>query len=140
MANPEKDATTTEPQVLFRAGKKRKAYIRRVQEDEDAADNVPSIVTEELPKSASQTEDQDTARALSVAEALRLRNARKPRLRGVGFSAPGSAKGVPGDDDDNGERSLVVRGEETRSTPSGGITRRFAPQTGLVGELVNKHL
>lgn len=73
-----------------------------------------------------------------MAEALRLRNARKARLKGVGFRPEGTSKAT---DEVSTEQSLVLKDD-----PNGpdaveyGISRRFAPQAGLVGELVNKHM
>lgn len=133
------DATTDAP-VIFR-GKKRKFFRQRPLEDEATGATGPateSIETQDetiaSPKTATQVEE-----ALSVAEIIRQRNARKSRTRGVGFGA----------DDAHGsafhpdvELSLMIREEEQRADDlaSGGVNRRFAAQTGLTSELVNKHM
>ncbi len=88
---------------------------------------------------------------LSVAEVLRLRNLRKSRLGGVKFSVADSAPPMTaagGEEDGNNyddELSLMIREEESRvlersSSAAAGVTKRFAPQTGLSGELINKHM
>ncbi|CAP64975.1 uncharacterized protein PODANS_1_13650 [Podospora anserina S mat+] len=141
---------TSEPQVVFKAGKKRKAYRQRVEEPKSAnADSQHAIEpTPENPPAVSgngaQTTaaEQDEEKGLSVAEVLRLRNSRKHKFGGVGFRArPGQS--THGDDDGGvpEEQSLVLHGSaETEAEPFGGITQRFAPQTGLAGDLVNKHM
>ncbi|KAI1326186.1 hypothetical protein F5Y16DRAFT_235022 [Xylariaceae sp. FL0255] len=96
--------------------------------------------------------------SLSISEALRLRNARRSnKFRGgVAFRATndataesdgketGSGAGADGLDD----LSLMIREEEQKAiveqknTLSAAVAanKRFAPQTGLSGELVNRHM
>ncbi|KAK7719801.1 hypothetical protein SLS64_001982 [Diaporthe eres] len=134
-----------EPQVVFRPSKKRKHFRQRAEESETKADEathqaaaqpLPDQDGEAKPSGPHDT-NSDTEES-SVAEALRLRNARKARLKGVGFRPEGSSKVS---DEVSTEQSLVLKDD-----PNGpdamdyGISRRFAPQAGLVGELVNKHM
>ncbi|KAK0672845.1 hepatocellular carcinoma-associated antigen 59-domain-containing protein [Cercophora samala] len=141
---------TPEPQVVFKAGKKRKAYRQRVEEPEIANTDTQNA-TEPTPATApavagngAQTTaaEEDEEKGLSVAEVLRLRNSRKHKFGGVGFRArPGQS--THGDDDGSApeEQSLVLHGSaEAEPETFGGITQRFAPQTGLAGDLVNKHM
>jgi hypothetical protein len=138
MASPTTEAGTIEPPIIFRAGKKRKAYRQRVEGDD--ADATPAA-----PESAGAVVEMASEEdpSISVAEALRLRNARKSRLKGVGFAAQFSTRDEAVEEDVNEERSLVVHKQEEVAPQNplvGGMTRRFAPQTGMVGDLVNKHM
>ncbi|KAM0330002.1 hypothetical protein ACHAQA_004171 [Verticillium albo-atrum] len=138
MASPPAETSTPEP-PLFRASRKRKANNRR-QRQEDDDDTEPTATTpSHLPDAAASTapsapaEDSDP----SIAEALRLRTLRRSRLNGVGFRAQSR------DDEStttSSSRALVLKPQDEDTAPDGGITNRFAPQTGLVGELVNKHM
>ncbi|KXX79093.1 hypothetical protein MMYC01_203033 [Madurella mycetomatis] len=140
-----------QPQVVFRLGKKRKSYRRRPEDLENTTNNSGEITTDTTPTAtisapitpAQQDEDEE---GLSVAEVLRLRNARKHKHGGVGFRAgPSSLGDDRATSKENTEQSLVLHdgaeahpGAETAIV--GGISKRFAPQTGLAGELVNKHM
>ncbi|KAI0136428.1 hypothetical protein BJ170DRAFT_677304 [Xylariales sp. AK1849] len=126
--------------VVFR-GKKRKLYRQRPAEEENTSkadiapelpgqqDNIPS--KEQAPP---QSED-----GMSVAEIIRQRNARKSRLRGVGFGTDDALAGTFNADD---ELSLMIREESQKALDlsTGGVSKRFTAQTGLTGELVNKHM
>lgn len=148
--------TTTSPesepqlQVVFRPGKKRKSYRRRLEDQENTINNSGEITTETTPTAtisapvtpAQQNEDEEGP---SVAEVLRLRNARKHKHGGVGFRAGLSSLGDRATSEETTEQSLILHdgaeahpGAETAIV--GGISKRFAPQTGLAGELVNKHM
>ncbi|KAK4201245.1 hepatocellular carcinoma-associated antigen 59-domain-containing protein [Triangularia verruculosa] len=140
---------TPEPQVVFKSGKKRKAYRQRIEEPESATkDNqnatkpAPVIAPAVAGSAAERAADEDDEeKGLSVAEVLRLRNSRKNKFGGVGFRA---RPGQPSHGDDDGateEQSLVLHASaEAETEVLGGITQRFAPQTGLAGDLVNKHM
>ncbi|KAI0879407.1 P-loop containing nucleoside triphosphate hydrolase protein [Hypoxylon argillaceum] len=134
--------------IVFR-GKKRKTYRRRPGAEDEAPTapidpvlDTPNATTQALtPNPLATSTDKEQDDALSISEALRLRNARKSRLRGVTFgvdsNAPtGSAEG--GDD----ELSQMIREEEKKAMELSmtASNRRFAPQTGLSGEIVNKHM
>lgn len=82
---------------------------------------------------------------LSVAEVLRRRNARKARLGGVAFRATPTPRNddAGATEDGNPDQSLTLHeggGNAVDSISEGGIVKRFATQTGLVGELVNRHM
>lgn len=130
----------TEPQVVFRPSKKRKIYRNRAKstDDDDVGNGeARSLTRKDAPGPSDDTRSDDAEDGLSVAEILRLRNARKSRLRGAGFKADSGAE------ETNTERSLVLKsgaGEIDKPADIEAITKRFAPQTGLVGELVNKHM
>jgi hypothetical protein len=117
--------------VVFRSSKKRKANLRqRAPSDDTTLPSAPPAQTvDELIASASEP---------SISSALRLRaQHRRPRHKGVGFtsseqsSAPSSTA----------ERSLIpATQQQPPEDPLGGMTTRFAPQTGLTSQLVNKHM
>lgn len=93
------------------------------------------------------TKETDEEDSLSVAEVLRLRNSRRAKLRGVELRAD---VGPPKEevalaDAGEEEMAMVVGGiappaAVSTEKISGGVGKRFAPQTGLVGELVNRHM
>ncbi|KAI0539291.1 hypothetical protein GGR58DRAFT_500356 [Xylaria digitata] len=139
------------PPVVFR-GKKRKTYRQRpdpeVEDEASAAPIDPPIdavsatnTQSSTPDPTTASTDKDQSDTLSISDAVRLRNARKSRLRGVTFAIDnntqtGDAEG--GDD----ELSLMIREEEKRALEQSiaAANKRFAPQTGLSGEIVNKHM
>ncbi|KAL2154061.1 hypothetical protein VTH82DRAFT_2737 [Thermothelomyces myriococcoides] len=148
-AGAETDAV---PQVVFRHGKKGKSYRQRGEVSSSAT--AGSETADQAEQGTSTTADAATIErdeneeGLSVAEVLRRRNARKHKHGGVGFragpSAPGTGDAVT--NEENTERGLVLRGntdtaeQGPEATIVGGIEKRFARQTGLVGDLVNKHI
>jgi hypothetical protein len=129
-----------EPQVVFRPSKKRKHLRQRAEEPETKTDEAAQQPAAQALAHDGETKHDTNSdiEESSVAEALRLRNARKARLKGVGFR-PESASIAS--ENTNAEQSLVLKDD-----PNGGdameygISKRFAPQAGLVGELVNKHM
>ena len=119
----------------------------------------PSNAIDAITVPQGSREDENAAedeKGLSVAEVLRRRNVRKSRLGGVKFSATDSALLGAGSaaggeyngnatSSNNDDLSLMIREEESRviersSTAAAGVNRRFAPQTGLSSELINKHM
>ncbi|KAK0730630.1 hepatocellular carcinoma-associated antigen 59-domain-containing protein, partial [Lasiosphaeris hirsuta] len=148
---PEPEPASEAP-VLFRPGKKRKIYRHRPEEAEAGTtipDDVESATTSSAVATSSTagfptTDAAANDEGLSVTDALRIRNARKHRHGGVAFRA-GPSHGDDGAYDENTEQGLVPHhgaeaAQQEESVILGGISRRFAPQTGLVGELVNKHM
>ncbi|KAI0889828.1 uncharacterized protein GGS22DRAFT_149234 [Annulohypoxylon maeteangense] len=143
------------PQVVFR-GKKRKTYRQRPEPISDATtiNNINEDATNpaETPRSATASEKQaETTTAteeegengLLVSEVLRLRNARKARLGGVKFGGHPDARATSGGgaDDMLDDLSLMIREEEGKAMDvAAGVQKRFAPQTGLSAEIVNKHM
>lgn len=151
------------PQILFRPGKKRKNYRQRATEDPDnaidsnntgEAETAQTRLSADPPpsgndgpiKTVGRGDSSEREEGLSVSEIRRLRNARKHRQGGVGFRA--SPSGLAGDgatNEENSERGVVLHGsadaqQGAEAAVIGGISSRFAPQTGLVGELVNRHM
>lgn len=127
--------------VLFRPAKKRKLYRHRSEEGElantdGASGSLPTTVV------VTDGAQDDNGEERSVADVLRLRNARKHRTGGVAFRAGPSLNAESSTMTyENPDRSMVLHDiADGDSTILGGITQRFAPQTGLVGELVNKHM
>ncbi|KAH8884011.1 hypothetical protein GQ53DRAFT_798035 [Thozetella sp. PMI_491] len=141
-----------EPQVVFR-GKKRKIYRQRVDERDGEAGSSEHATTDAQLAASTQDNDGQATTApedgtgddgISVSELLRIRNARRSKHGGVSFSAAQSSRheGDGTDADADREHSLLPHedAELAQSQDGFGMSRRFAPQTGLVGELVNKHM
>lgn len=153
--DPSPTETNAEPQVVFRPSKKRKQFRQRAEDnhDESKAESTTTAATTittttQIATPSASAQDSDAARengetsegegGLSVAEALRLRNARKSRLKGVEFR-PESAPKV--DEANHSEHGIGGQHkDEVAEALELGVSRRFAPQAGLVGELVNKHM
>jgi hypothetical protein len=146
------DETGAAPQVVFRPGKKRKNYRQRAEEPDDTPSNAATptdtTTTEPTGALASPVEPatDQPEEGLSVAEVVRLRNSRKHKHGGVGFRAGPAGLGDdrPGGDN-NTELGLVLHGsadaqQAAEAAVIGGISTRFAPQTGMVGDLVNRHM
>lgn len=143
------------PQPVVFRGKKRKTYRQRPgAEDKDETSTAPTDAVLDAPNDAATTTaraltpdriaasaDDEREEALSISEALRLRNARKSRLRGVTFGQDNGtqSEGLDGGDD---ELSRMIREEEKKAIEQSvtAANKRFAPQTGLSGEIVNKHM
>lgn len=155
------DATPKPQQVVFR-GKKRKFYRQRTTtaeeeagreslskktttdaEEPDPKDNGhpkrASEASEDKATSIGNDDEDDEDGELSVAEFLRRRNIRKKGLRGVGFGVEDARGGSLNNNSDD-ELSLMIREEEQKALAIGDMTKRFTAQTGLTGELVNKHI
>lgn len=140
MMDPSTTVENAEPQVVFRPSKRRKQFRQRAEETDHTADDVTSQTVAPQPTTeASDGRDnlrEDDANSetegLSVSEVLRLRNARKSKLKGVEFrpEKQDSAVAEPG----------PVPKDDVNEALELGMSRRFAPQAGLVGELVNKHM
>ncbi|KAI5918505.1 hypothetical protein F4810DRAFT_691711 [Camillea tinctor] len=167
------EATAPTPPIVFRGGKKRKFYRQRAETDKDNETSrqhseeaqiqttgtttttaplppTQSPVAEASPSSSAAlpitaaVDENAEEEGLSVAEVLRLRNARKSKLRG-GVTFGGSDSNSRGDapsDAYEDELSRMIREEENRALDISnvGVNKRFAPQTGLAVEIVNKHM
>jgi hypothetical protein len=134
--------------ILFRPSKKRKIYRQRATEDDDSA----PITTLPAANPASSAQIVDTLEnggsgdregaSVSMAEILRLRKLRK-RVGGVEFrvestsSAHNDAGALVLAD---GEReSYEVVDAESADIEGPAVVRRFAKQTGMIGD-VDKHM
>lgn len=148
--------TNAEPQVVFRPSKKRKQFRQRAEDNNDDSSKADSTTTITATQAATPStapvqdesgaatrEDGETSETeeggLSVAEALRLRNARKSRLKGVEFR-PETATTVVEQLTHDEHGIGAQHKDEVAEAIELGVSRRFAPQAGLVGELVNKHM
>ncbi|KPM38088.1 hypothetical protein AK830_g8481 [Neonectria ditissima] len=131
-----------EPVVRFRAGKKRKAYRQRIDDDDTAAvEPTPNNQEGRAPDATAPPviADADDDDESSVAAALRLRNARRSRIRGVAFK---NAATKP-DDETPGEHALVLRDPDAAPEREAGLSNvgsRFMHQTGLVADMNDKHM
>ncbi|KAI4598587.1 hypothetical protein KJ359_003000 [Pestalotiopsis sp. 9143b] len=129
----EADASAAaEAPVVFR-GKKRKFFRQKPAEEAPATEtDEPAAATESegIPKIDASDPGEE---GLSVAEIIRRRNARKHRLKGVGFSADEASAAAQADD----ELSIMIREEEQKAMElsNGGVNRRFTAQTGLSSDL-----
>ncbi len=155
--------------ILFRPSKKRKIYRQRAQEDDNennaAALTTPSAPlpaqsssTDHVPKSPLSLEAGDGIRewkgtggdvelegaTVPMSEILRLRKLHKQRVGGVEFrpvmtaglrneSSFSSMALVPVSESEGG------RTEDGQAQVAGGV-RQFTRQTGLVGDVVDKHM
>ena len=142
---------TGEPAIRFRAGKKRKAYRQRIEHDDDNNNNNTEDSTAQAtqtqaeardPSSATQIQDDDNE--ASVAAALRLRNARRGRLNGVGFKSAARPDNA-NDDEASSERALVPHTGGAYPAPEKdaatlSVANRFMHQTGLVADLNDRHM
>lgn len=135
---PVEAIAATDAPVVFR-GKKRKFFRQRPAEEATTTEAAePEDKTERENPTSNEAPNGDEE-GLSVAEIIRQRNARKHRLKGVGFGADDASATAANADD---ELSLMIREEEQKAIDlsNGGVNRRFTAQTGVSSELVNKHI
>lgn len=139
--DPSTIAESSEPQVVFRPSKRRKQFRQRTEESDTKAEDAtihtiaPPSTTESGARDDERQEDATSeTEGYSVAEALRLRNARKSKLKGVEFRPEGPQK------DETIAESTYAPKDDINEALEFGMSRRFAPQAGLVGELVNRHM
>lgn len=85
-------------------------------------------------------EDEDDAAGISVAELIRRRKTRKPKIGGVGFrdedTEPSSSSTALSRYADMAVDDMDL---DFASDPM-AMGVQFVPQTGMIGELVNKHM
>lgn len=151
MASPPPATADT---ILFRPSKRRKVYRQRAADDDgETTTGSPTRVTQPSPAAASNPQSLDELIAsassanidgeedveavpVSMAEILRLRKMKK-RTGGVEFRADTQSH-VP----KVLEQALVEHteaSEEAGGLVGNGVPRKFAPQTGAVGD-VNRHM
>jgi len=132
LPNPEPET------ILFRPSKKRKIYRQRPTTSRSPspqpASPTPQSLDELIASSSVDTEGAVEGTSIPISEILRLRKLRKGKL-GVEFRADGSSHAK----EDESAGALVVREEHEESGGLDGVPRKFAPQTGTVGD-VNKHM
>ncbi|KAH6682261.1 hypothetical protein F5X68DRAFT_192610 [Plectosphaerella plurivora] len=146
--DPTPEPSPAPPAVIFRSSKKRKANLRQRATDDDipSTDDTPTTTPvapspqtiDQLIASASVEPTSSTTPEPSITDALRLRaQHRRPRHKGVGFTSSTRDDQTP----TSTERSLVLSTQpQDDPEPVGGMISRFAPQTGLSTQLVNKHI
>ncbi|TGO65070.1 hypothetical protein BCON_0004g00670 [Botryotinia convoluta] len=151
-----------DPIPLFRPSKKRKIYRQRNQDDNDeikpeistnvSAPTAAAIPTEQsldeliasssisIKKEEGEEEGGMEETPLNISEILRLRKQRK-KIGGVEFKAESK---IRDGNDDEGSGDALVKYEDKdaeETQPEGGLSmRRFAPQMGVVGSGVDKHM
>lgn len=144
---------------LFRSSKKRKIYRQRNHDDEIETGFEQSISTpapaptsteqslDELIASSSvpikkeeEEEESEIKDTLDIAEILRLRKQRR-KIGGVEFRTESKIRDE-NDMDTNGDALVKFEEKDAEETqPEGGLSmRRFAPQMGVVGSGVDKHM
>ncbi|KHO00088.1 uncharacterized protein MAM_02011 [Metarhizium album ARSEF 1941] len=106
--------------IRFRPSKKRQAYRQR---PDDLANPHP-------PQQQSSQDEQEEEAQSAVTAAMRVRNARRARLRGVGFAS----------DDHDPDHDLRPQTDHDLAAPAKGIPDRFIHQTGLIATLNDKHM
>ncbi|KAK7533173.1 uncharacterized protein J3D65DRAFT_634617 [Phyllosticta citribraziliensis] len=134
---------STEQETLFRPRKKQKIFRKRATEDPDqeSSANViaPNTPTAEASNSvANSAEPGEDATGTAVADILRRRKlAHKPR-GGVEFT---SASTRPTTSTATTEVTTVAPKATDENTPAAvEAVKRFAPQTGLVPDTLDKHM
>jgi hypothetical protein len=145
----------TEDTIIFRPSKKRKIYRQRGSSpsppnpssaldstsDSPGAQTLDSLITHSIVKGEALEEARDTG--LSITEVRRLRKARlKQRARGVEFRAvPSSGQENTEVDalDTHEDEGVDGDGNEEVEATGAGVVRRFAKQTGMIGD-VDKHM
>lgn len=112
--------------IVFRPSKKRKAYRQRAGDSPPPPIPPKDTPTREQP---SSQDEQENGAESAVTAAMRVRNARRARLRGVGFSSDDHDAPAPNAPTDHLDRA-----------PPKGIPDRFTHQTGLVATLNDRHM
>lgn len=134
---------SAEQETLFRPRKKQKTFRKRVTEDPDQESSA-NVITPNTPSAeasnsvATSAEPEDDASGTAVADILRRRKlAHKPR-GGVEFT---SASTRPTTSTAATEVDTVAPKATDDNAPAAiDAVKRFAPQTGLVPDTLDKHI
>ena len=130
---------------LFRPSKRRKFYRKRTDADDQASPPLSSTTTPPLAPMtvdefishhahSTETPDQKTEH-LSVAEILRQRKAALRRKGGIEFTnSHASTSSTPQTSD-----ALIAKEDDTPADIK-SVIERFAPQTGQVTDVADKHM
>jgi hypothetical protein len=145
-------AAITAP-ILFRPAKRRKIFRHQRTEDAAGADDQSTPTPEAQPTTTSADPLPSDDDADEEAHIARLRHAARKRRGGGGVAFRAGGPSGAEESSNNTERGMVLHRDsngpqqdeddadaDEDSLILGGINRRFAPQTGLVGELVNRHM
>lgn len=148
--------------VRFRPSTKRKAYRRRV-DDDDGHDQPPSPSTDEhtqrrprrvqaadmMDEDMDEDEDEDDAEhrdeTMTLA-ALRARASRKARLRGVGFRSGGGVIDTGGRGGQTAgslvpfARAMNDEDDDEEANPLLSMQSRFTHQTGIMNDVDDRHI
>lgn len=132
---------------LFRPSKRRKFYRKRTDGEDQASPALPfakppppaSMTVDELithHAHLTETQDHNTdEEPLSVAEILRQRKAALRRKGGIEFTnSHASTSSIPQTGD-----ALIVKEDDTPADIK-SVIERFAPQTGQVSDVADKHM
>lgn len=139
MASQQAEPQPAPEPIRFRPSKKRRTgYRQRTDDDNDDRQDDASNTSNGPPQpraTAADYFDGDDADTSEPA-VVKVRNARRARLRGVGFRA-GSRPG-----DVEMTQALVLRDEHDGQdgAPVPGLADRFTHQTGLLSDLNDKHM
>ncbi|CAK7236259.1 hypothetical protein SEUCBS140593_009558 [Sporothrix eucalyptigena] len=152
-SNSEEPEAPVPTLVFGRSSKKRKAYRQRGAEpttaDEPVATTPGSLSKEKEEATATEKDPEDTNgttaadqkdddddkkdvddEGITVAELIRRRKARKPRIGGVEFR----------DGDEPSSQSVVPSRYDDIDFDDMPMGVQFVKQTGMIGQLVNKHM
>ncbi|TKA62512.1 hypothetical protein B0A49_09229 [Cryomyces minteri] len=141
---------STEP--VFRAAKRRKVFRRRIgDDDKDMATQEPQSETSALPQTSSprpmfdlrNSQSTDAAAAessevhVSIAEILRRRQLAKSRRGGIEFSNATTLRQSRSARTQQSDALAIAEPEQSAMEP---VVNRFAPQTGKVADVLDKHM
>ncbi|KAF2495662.1 hypothetical protein BU16DRAFT_487312 [Lophium mytilinum] len=128
------DAKPSEP--LFRASKRRKIFRKTVDDESNDITSPQSESHAPTPRDVAEPGDEKD-QGLSMAEILRRRKQGRTRRAGIEFSSasqPSTRTAAPPSSD-----ALVLHTDDNRSAVD-VAAKRFAPQTGKVADVHDKHM
>ncbi|KAK7512858.1 hypothetical protein IWZ03DRAFT_384229 [Phyllosticta citriasiana] len=135
--------STEQQETLFRPRKKQKVFRKRAIEDTDQ-ESPANVITSNTPSAepnnsvATSAEPGEDATGTSVADILRRRKLAHKSRGGVEFS---SASTRPTTSTASTEVDTVAPKGDDESAPAAiEAVKRFAPQTGLVPDTLDKHM
>ena len=133
---------------LFRASKRRKVLRRRLNDDNDAplvnpqnqlrpltTSSSAAASSHSLLETAAPTEPEE--RVLTIAEILRRRKLAKARRAGIEFS--NTSQNTHSNSTPQQPSDALVSIDDGRSAVKAAVNR-FAPQTGKVADVLDKHM
>ena len=130
---------------LFRPSKRRKFYRKRTDAEDEGSSTISSApppasmtVDELISHHAHRTETEDRrteGEPLSIAEILRQRKAALRRKGGIEFTNSHTSTSTKPQTSD----ALVLKEDDTPADIK-SVIGRFAPQTGQVSDVADKHM
>lgn len=112
-----------------KSSRRNKPYRRRGADDDDDGGD------DEGGQAASKGDDSAEPHTQPAQPAVRARGARRPRFRGVAFTASDASTGHH-----NPNQALILAGQDEEAPDAKGIAGRFTPQTGLIGDVHDRHM